>query len=557
MSAIGDVLLEYSNSQYVASVLRGDDSSSLRLRLALADPGPEPTDLEGASRIISAATIVLELDASVTRALNRGDAIELRVNSPREMPARHIESLEDAELLRPRIEELVSPLLFGELAHPAIRPFQEEGIDWLLRTPRAILADDMGLGKTAQALLAAQCLVLEGSVRTALVVCPKSLAFNWASECLKWVPAMAVIRASPTAADAADVWRSILGRAHLILCSYEQIRALPPSLVQASHALVIADEAHRLRRDQAQLVRAFRQLSTSRLWALTGTPIERHRSDFATLLSLLEPRRFSARSLLTEYELKSKARSYILRRRKADVLAELPSVIEAKESLELTRTQRQRYVAIQAKPVEGNATDVLRRLMQLRAICDVDTLSDSSTKLDRIVEILAAVDERREKAIVFSYLLRPLQLLSARLASVDPKIGAELFVGEMSSEERILAIDRFKGDDQITALLCSSRVGGEGLTLTEANHVLFLNEWWNPSANNQARDRVVRWGQERVVQVHRFRCHNTVEDVLDDILNEKTEAFSRIIDGLATEVGLDSETGQELVTTALGNLDRT
>ena len=82
--------------------------------------------------------------------------------------------------------------------------------------------------------------------------------------------------------------------------------------------------------------------------------------------------------------------------------------------------------------------------------------------------------------------------------------------------------------------MCSSRVGGEGLTLTEANHAVFINEWWGPSANAQARDRVVRLGQERVVHVHRFRCKGTIEEVLDQILARKSEAFANIVDALAS-----------------------
>ena len=70
------------------------------------------------------------------------------------------------------------------------------------------------------------------------------------------------------------------------------------------------------------------------------------------------------------------------------------------------------------------------------------------------------------------------------------------------------------------------------MTLTEANHVVFINEWWNPSANTQARDRVVRLGQDRVVHVHRFRCKGTIEEVLDQILARKSEAFANIVDAL-------------------------
>jgi SNF2 family DNA or RNA helicase len=103
----------------------------------------------------------------------------------------------------------------------------------------------------------------------------------------------------------------------------------------------------------------------------------------------------------------------------------------------------------------------------------------------------------------------------------------------MSLAEREAEIRRFRSEPLVPALLASSRVGGEGLTLTEANHVIFINEWWNPSANSQARDRVVRIGQRRGVRVYRFRCRGTIEEAPARILAKKTHAVVSIIDRLA------------------------
>jgi non-specific serine/threonine protein kinase len=103
----------------------------------------------------------------------------------------------------------------------------------------------------------------------------------------------------------------------------------------------------------------------------------------------------------------------------------------------------------------------------------------------------------------------------------------------MDSRERDESLRAFKSDPAITVLLCSSRVGGEGLTLVEANHVIFFNEWWNPSANAQARDRVIRIGQIRGVHVYRFRCQGTIEESLDEILERKSGTMSELIDRIA------------------------
>ena len=85
------------------------------------------------------------------------------------------------------------------------------------------------------------------------------------------------------------------------------------------------------------------------------------------------------------------------------------------------------------------------------------------------------------------------------------------------------------------------------MTLTEANHAVFINEWWGPSANAQARDRVVRLGQERVVHVHRFRCKGTIEEVLDQILARKSEAFANIVDALARNSDGNPDSPQAVV----------
>ncbi len=492
----------------------------------------EQSDPE-AQRLCKAADIVLGLDAALARRFRKGRTIQKEIQPPRWRCPLQVGSAEEALTLRPRIEELVAPLLF-ETTPASLRPFQHAGVQWLANQRAGILADDMGLGKTVQALRALQALIESGEVGSALVICPKSLLSNWEAECNRWVPGLTVIRAAPSHAEADETWAAIHGRSHIVLTSYERLRPLPQPLATQKTDLIIVDEAHRLRKPNSGLVNAFRLIKTDRLWALTGTPLERHIEDLAVLLSLLEPGRFSVGSA-AEYgvDLRLLARPYLLRRVKDDVLDELPNVVDEKETVELTHSQRRSYNAALSRPVSREAGDILQRLTRLRAICDADPCDDSSVKIDRTVEILQAICQAGEKAVVFSYLLRPLDLLRAKLTKALPHAGTALLTGELSVSAREDVIADFKSDDTVVVLLCSSRVGGEGLTLTEANHVIFLNEWWNPSANAQARDRVVRLGQKRVVHVHRFRCQDTVEEILDSILERKAEAFAKVVDALA------------------------
>jgi conjugative relaxase-like TrwC/TraI family protein len=192
---------------------------------------------------------------------------------------------------------------------------------------------------------------------------------------------------------------------------------------------------------------------------------------------------------------------------------------------------------------QGAAMLVL--INELRTICDYDPATGVSCKADRIAEIIGNIAAAGEKAVVFSYLLKPLDLLEERLKQTGI-LSAQL-QGSMSLAEREAEIRRFRGDSTVPALLASSRIGGEGLTLTEANHVIFVNEWWNPSANSQARDRVVRLGQRRGVRVYRFRCRDTIEETLDRILEKKTHTFTSIIDRLADTAAIQDPNVHQLL----------
>ena len=542
------VVHEWEGRPLLVRMVLSDNSRSLEISRIAGNRAQEfePADIE-APKIHYAANIALELDATLPRLVRQGETVRIEVKRPRPRQPSRPRNVDEAMALRPSIQDLIAPLLFEPSPQPTLRPFQQFGVRWLAERQVGILADDMGLGKTAQALRALEELVVRGAIRSAFVICPKSLLANWEAECNRWVPGLTVVRVVPSINESDGVWSAILGRSHIVITSYEQLRSLPDPLASTRMELVITDEAHRLRRSQAKLVKAFRRLTMERIWALTGTPIERHEMDLATLLSLLEPTRFSSHSAATGFsDLRAQARPYLLRRLKQDVLGELPNVIDTKEIVELTGQQQRAYSSARSKPLSKDAGDVLQRFTLLRSICDVEPQSGSSSKLDRIVEILRDVREAGEKAVVFSYLLQPLDVLARRLAQEHPHLGAVTLTGELTTDERERVLRKFKSDESIIALLCSSRVGGEGLTLTEANHVIFINEWWNPSANAQARDRVVRLGQERVVHVHRFRCRETIEEVLDEILSRKNETFANVVDALARGEDLTPSQSKEV-----------
>ncbi len=277
---------------------------------------------------------------------------------------------------------LIRPRLLRQANIAELFGYQREGVEWLSEQRSAILADDMGLGKTVQAIAAVRQLVNEGTARWALVICPRSLMATWESEIVRWAPELTRIRLTPSAGVREAAWRMMLGRVHIVLTNYEHLRAPPKSLLEREVPIIIADEAHRIRNVGAQSTAGIRRLRFHRFWALPGTPIERDAVDMATLLSLIEPQRFAPDDArLPASVLRGRAKPLMLRRRKEEVLAELPEVLERNEILELLGEQQRTYDRVLKGVRPGASSDhTLAVLTELRQICDVDPESGGELK---------------------------------------------------------------------------------------------------------------------------------------------------------------------------------
>ncbi len=537
---------------YSLDLRAGSRSSTLRVRRTGSKTGSRLARLESCGGGTSVAAQrhrsgillerLLDLDGDARRVLSLGGSVSKELPGTPRIPPNPEESwsADDYRDARPSVGELLRPLLLSEGEPQALFPYQRAGYRWLLAHNRGILADDMGLGKTLQAIAALRILVVRGEVRQALVVCPKSLIATWEDELRTWAPDLTHIRVTPGGDRRDEVWRLLRDRVHVIITNYEHLRRIPTALSDSPLDLLIADEAHRLRRAQSLISGSIRKLHATRLWALTGTPIERDPTDLATLLSIVAPQRFSPRDGTEPAALRAHGKRFILRRTKAQVLTDLPPAIESREPLDLLPAQRRSYVRV-ARGISDTKEPrgILATINLLRRICDYDAESHASAKLERIMELLEDIELSGEKAVVFSYLLEPLHELARRLKMRGHGDVYSLVEGEQSTTERARSIRSFKRATGFFVLLASSRIVSEGLTLTEANHVIFVNEWWNPSANRQARDRVVRIGQGRLVHIHTFQCRGTIEDELERILKEKSAATARVIDSLA-EVNPDS-----------------
>ena len=453
----------------------------------------------------------------------------------------------------PAIGWLIRPLFCDFQENDAMRAFQRTGVAWLLDHQTGILADDMGLGKTLQVLEAVRTMVYRDQVRTVLVLCPRTLVSTWEFEAQKWAPELTMACSTSWQDDPSSLWAMAAGRVHLLVMHYDQFKNLAPDKIeQANVQKLVLDEAHRVRRSEAAVTTAVRSIHSGSTWALTGTPIERDVEDLSTLLSILEPSRYSAQlHVLGPDTIRSMAKPLILRRRKADVLADLPTVSELTHYVDLTPEQRKVYdEAVRSRSTQTSG-ELLALIGKLLTICDADPATGESSKLEHMVDQIECVAEQCEKAVVFSYRLSPLDAIGGLLELRGIKYVR--LDGAMQITERDAVVSAFRSGRGIAALLASSRVAAEGLTLTEANHAFFINRWWNPSSNDQARDRIVRIGQDRPVSIHSYVCTNTIEERLEDILGAKRELVDHVVNALAIE---DIQELQELADSEVFELER-
>lgn len=426
--------------------------------------------------------------------------------------------------------ELVRWRFLRNLPTYPLKPHQEDGVNWLRNRQAAILADDMGMGKTLQAIAAFELLHRTGEVENALVVCPKSLIGVWEAELSLWAPRLCnVALYTPVSRQ---VWNAVATQCQVGITNYEAIRSSGPD--PGMFDVLILDEVHRLKNSSSLNYQACYNLQPKVTWGLSGTPLENKPGDLTAILHLLDRKRISpSEERLPLVSLRSLARAHVLRRNKTALSDELSQVTDKLDLVALAPEQKEAYEGV-LKDVKSYATagGWIATFNRLRAICDFDPETEASSKVDRALVILQSVSQLGEKAVVFSWRLDPLRLLGDRLAMQCGRDSFQVITGETSAAERSRIVSLFQTSREPRFLLCSMRATSEGLTLTAANHVVFLNEWWNPAVNAQARDRVNRIGQGKDVVVYRLRTLGTVESELARILEAKSELFDEVINRL-------------------------
>jgi len=406
--------------------------------------------------------------------------------------------------------------------------------------PCLLLADDMGLGKTVQAIAALRALVRSQEVAVALIVAPVGLLAQWRTELWRWAPELSAICVQGNATERRWQWQAAK---QLYLCSYECVRN-DVAARERSWDLVILDEAQKIKNRDSALSRACKRLRRTRGWALTGTPLENREDELASVLEFVRPNPAGAPLPSLGYGpgLRARHAELQLRRRKVDVLHDLPPKWTCPISLELEPSQRAQYRQVQAAGRESlerlgpaaTTVNVLEVISQLKQICNFCPVTGASSKLADLKQRLHVLADEGHRALVFSQWTND-RFGVARLCQELRDFQPLAYTGALSSQERANLVSRFRADPRHKVLALSLKAGGQGLNLQEASYVIHFDRWWNPAVENQATDRAHRMGQTRGVTVYSYTCLDTIEERIEQILEGKRKLFQLLVD----EVSLD------------------
>ncbi len=439
-------------------------------------------------------------------------------------------------------------------------PYQREGMMHLAFKGRALLADEMGLGKTVQAIAAAMLMRETVGIRKVLVVAPASLKSEWEEQIRLFTDASARVLFG-NYAERMRVYKS--DTAFFLITNYEQVLRDLAFINEAMRPdLVILDEAQRIKNWKTKTARKIKRINSPYAFVLTGTPLENRIDELYSLLDFIEPKllgsvfrfnrrfyNFDERKRLTGLcnlaELQERAKTVMLRRRKADIDEQLPGITRKNYFVPLTPAQtadyEQAYLVVcrlinasERRPLTQKELDLLqKKLACMRMLCDTCYILDHETKVSPKVDELSLIlndiwlNEPTRKVIIFSEWTRMLDLVEEMLE--DEGVGYAVHTGQVDQLRRRTEINKFKKDPDCKVFL-SSEAGGVGLNLQAASVVVNLDLPWNPAKLEQRIARAWRKHQVHSVDVINIIAQHTIEEDMLDKLKYKQGLADFVLD---------------------------
>ncbi|MFQ6060346.1 MAG: DEAD/DEAH box helicase [Thermoplasmata archaeon] len=467
-----------------------------------------------------------------------------------------------------------------DLLELPLYPFQHLGALFLATTQRAMLADDMGLGKTVQALAACEFLRRNKGVERILIVCPASLKIQWSREIRRFTGE----KASVIGGSKPKRRKLYHSRRAYTVMNYELLLRDVDEVQKLAADIVILDEAQRIKNWRAKTTQLVKELISPYAFVLTGTPLENKLEELYSIVQFLDRKLLGpAWKFLEEHvernewgaivgyrnleKVRERIAPIFLRRRREEVLDQLPPIVENDYYVPLTPAQRRLYnpmsnelrSIIATASAEERELDrdelvrVLNLIVWMRETCDDSGLLGevrSSSKVEELGTLMEEITEDEDaKVVVFS----EFEKMTAFLESDLNASGFEplRLHGGMNTKERQRVIDQFTQDPK-KRIFISTEAGGLGLNLQAASYVINFELPWNPARVDQRIARVHRMGQERTVNVVNLLSEGTIEERVRDVIHQKKELFAEVVDGETDSISLEKIERMSLLKELIG-----
>lgn len=447
------------------------------------------------------------------------------------------------------IEDIFTPkdVILPKNLNANLREYQQRGFAWninnLLNGFGSILCDDMGLGKTVQAI--ASLLYLKENAyikKQILVVVPTSLLLNWENELEKFAPSLSFF-------SFYGLKRKLVAK-DIIITTYDILRRDLEKFKKIQFDCIIIDEAQKIKNSDTHIAKATKTIKAKYKMALSGTPVENNLSELWSIFDFALPHYLKSLPVFTKNyakdieinkdsrkinKLKNITAPFMLRRLKSDknIISDLPDKIVVDEYVNLTKEQASLYKSVVDENLKQLENDnmqglIFKLIISLKQICNhprnFDKTSEEKAELSGKSKLLLTLLEniivQDEKVLIFTQYVQMADILS-NIIQKELLSTPLVLKGSMTKKKREEVIHKFQTQSKYKIFILSLKAGGVGLNLTQANHIIHYDLWFNPAVENQATDRAYRIGQNKKVTVHRFISKNSFEEKIDKMIKAK------------------------------------
>lgn len=506
-----------------------------------------------------------ELDDQFTL---KGNRLQVNVNRSFQVSKifENIKGTSFSEKFKSLYQHLTHPETFPyekpEHVKADLRSYQETGVRWMSMLSHydlgGILADDMGLGKTVQAITFLLSNLKDGE--RALVTAPASLTYNWASEFEKFTDEDNFVVVDGTKTERMEQLES---DRQIFITSYGSFLKDFEAYQSKKLNYLLLDEAQVVKNYSSKTNKALSALNVEHTFALSGTPLENRIEEIWAIFQVVMPGFLPKREKFNKMAPSSISRliqPFIMRRKKEEVLQELPEKMEITLYNQLAEDQKVIYLAqlelMQQQVMEMDSAalsrsriEILAGITRLRQICNTPALfmenyTGSSGKLERLRELLAQIKDSGHRPLIFSQFTKVFPYIEELME--EQGMASYRLTGSTPIKDRLSMVQAFNAGSR-DAFLVSLKAGGVGLNLTSADVVILVDLWWNPAVEEQAIARAHRMGQKNTVEVIRMITQGTIEEKIMEIQERKKDLIANVLEGDAVDKVLSESEIREIL----------